>query len=41
VNYPPRLYEAYQHGEKRAYTEGFQFPLPDDDTGDRDGATLG
>jgi hypothetical protein len=31
-----RLYQAYQNGEKPAYAEGFQFPLPGEDTRDPD-----
>ena len=27
-----RLYRAYQNGEKPAYAERFQFPLPEEDT---------
>ena len=35
-----RLYQAYKKGEKPPYTQGFQFPLPKDDTKDRDTSTL-
>ena len=35
-----RLYQAYQNGDKPPYTQGFQFPLPKDDTKDPDTVTL-
>lgn len=35
-----RLYEAFQNGEKPAYTQGFQFELPEGETGDKDVVTL-
>ena len=31
-----RLYQAYRNGEKPAYAERFQFPLPNEDTRDPD-----
>src|SRR5690606_2862926 len=35
-----RLYQAYQNGEKPAYTQGFQFELPRGNTGDPDVETV-
>lgn len=35
-----RLYDAFQQGEKPAYTQAFQFPLPKGNTGDPDVSTL-
>lgn len=35
-----RLYQAYQKGEKPPYTQAFQFPLPQGDTGDPDRPTI-
>ena len=31
-----RLYQAHQKGEKPAYAQSFQFPLPEEDTRDPD-----
>lgn len=34
------LYKAYQNGEKPPYTQGFQFDVPQNDTGDPDVAVV-